>query len=106
MRALSGWRRWFDDVATPDVTVLLDIAPHIAWERDKNKKNTELGRWDGFEGSDKDAFCAYQEVIRGKLLLMAEQREWIVVPYLKEDTPAEMSDRITKELAKKSIGSV
>ena len=69
----------FDHVAEPDRVVMLDTAPVVAWRRRGDFKASELGRWDGFEGSEFEAYCAYQTRIRAQLLRFAASLGWLVV---------------------------
>ena len=61
-------RTLFDAVAPPDLVVLLDVEPAVAWGRRSQYMLDEVGRWDGFGGDAFDSFCAYQQLVRGELL--------------------------------------
>jgi thymidylate kinase len=80
----------FNHVAVPDQVVILDTAPELAWRRRRDFKASELGRWDGFSGSEFDAYCAYQGRIRAHLLEFASSFGWLVV----EPDPAMTVDEV------------
>ncbi|MEU7729798.1 hypothetical protein AB0B78_31905 [Streptomyces sp. NPDC040724] len=69
----------FAPVPEPDLAVLLDVRPETAWSRRDGFKDTELGRWDGYDGPPREAFIAYQGVIREQLARMAADRGWLVI---------------------------
>ncbi|MET7369758.1 hypothetical protein ABZS61_28605 [Streptomyces sp. NPDC005566] len=69
----------FAPAPQPALVVLLDVEPATAWERRAQFKDTELGRWDGFTGPAREAFCGYQQLIRRHLLAMADQHDWLVI---------------------------
>lgn len=66
----------FASAVDPDVVVLLDVDPEVAWTRGSEFTDTELGRWDGFEGGPAEAFCRYQARIRRELQRMSERLGW------------------------------
>ncbi|MFD5483306.1 dTMP kinase [Streptomyces hawaiiensis] len=78
----------FAPVPEPALTVLLDVAPDVAWSRRATFKETELGRWDGHTGPPRDSFRAYQSVVRDGLLRMAAERNWLVLTPHPDDAPA------------------
>lgn len=71
--------RLFAQAAEPDLVVLLEIDPHVSWRRRTAFKETEIGRWDGYCGDPREAYCAYQSAIQQLLLHMARERGWLVV---------------------------
>jgi dTMP kinase len=74
----EGWLdSLFESAVTPDVVALLDVDPAVAWTRRSDFTDTELGRWDGFDGEPVDAFCGYQERIRQELVRMSDKRGWV-----------------------------
>ncbi|POX58217.1 hypothetical protein C3492_39225 [Streptomyces sp. Ru62] len=77
----------FAPVPEPALTVLLDVAPEVAWSRRDDFKDTELGRWDGFTGPPRESFRAYQSVVRDELLRMAKERGWLVLTPDPDDPP-------------------
>jgi len=84
----------FGEAPKPDLVILLDIDPRLAWHRRPQFKPSELGRWDGYETADAfDAYVGYQEQIRQELRDFAAQLDWLVVPQSGEP-PAAILDRI------------
>jgi dTMP kinase len=81
----------FESVETPDLVILLDVDPTVAWQRQPNRKVTELGRWDGFLGDRMESFCGYQTVIRSGLLKMATECGWHVVSPLTNSTASDIA---------------
>ncbi|MEQ8451794.1 MAG: hypothetical protein RIB97_19170 [Nitratireductor sp.] len=77
--AIEELRGFFTDAAEPDLVVLLDLEPRVAWARRSSFRETEIGRWDGFAGDPQDAFCAYQQKVRQILRRLGEQQGWVVV---------------------------
>lgn len=76
---ISWLETLFKHVSAPTAVVLLDIEPALAWQRRSTFKSTELGRWDGFTGDDRAAFCAYQENVRTHLLRLSSAAGWKIV---------------------------
>jgi hypothetical protein len=76
-----AWTRGvFAPVRQPDMIVLLDIEPSLAYERRRGAFCAyELGRWDGFEDGPEVSFCGYQEKIRRGLLRRALRDGWSIV---------------------------
>lgn len=73
-------RSLFEPTARPDAVILLDVDPTVAWERRGGRFTaSELGRWDGHDGSPREAFCAYQGRVGVLLRTFAEQAGWIIV---------------------------
>ncbi len=70
----------FAQAAEPDLVVLLEIDPHVSWHRRTAFKETEIGRWDGYRGDPREAYCAYQSTIQQSLRHMARERGWVVIP--------------------------
>jgi dTMP kinase len=104
--------RWLDSLfassVTPDVVVLLDVDPGVAWTRCSEFTDTELGRWDGFDGEPVDAFCGYQERIRQELVRMSDERGWVRLTPHPALTPSvvagEIVDQILPRVAARSGG--
>ena len=67
----------FEFAVTPEIVVLLDVAPATAWARGTAFTEAEIGRWDGYHGAPDTAFCTYQGRIREELVRMAKCRNWI-----------------------------
>ncbi|MET9889170.1 hypothetical protein ABZZ47_02970 [Streptomyces sp. NPDC006465] len=84
----------FAPVPEPELTVLLDVAPETAWARRDSFKDTETGRWDGFTGPPRDAFHAYQSVVRGELLRMAGERGWLVLAPDPDEPPERIAQAV------------
>gem|GEM_PF-4938909 len=104
--------RWLDSLfasaVMPDVVVLLDVDPAVAWKRRSEFTDTELGRWDGFDGEPVDAFCSYQTRIRQELVRMSDERKWVrLMPHPTLTTSAvaeEVVDQILPRVAVKRAG--
>jgi thymidylate kinase len=88
----------FAPVPEPDVTVLLDTAPSVAWQRRTAFKDTELGRWDGFTGPPEESFLAYQSIVREQLLRMARDRDWLVRAPVPDETPRETAAAVARDI--------
>lgn len=84
----------FDATDEPDIVVMLDIDPQLAWKRRSKFKNIEMGKWDGFSGDDFESYCKYQAQIRQTLLQFAKERKWFVVYHTDGTTADEMSHLI------------
>lgn len=84
----------FDATDEPDLVVMLDIDPQLAWKRRSKFKNIEMGKWDGFSGDDFESYCKYQTQIRQTLLQFAKERRWFVVYHTDGTTADEMSHLI------------
>jgi thymidylate kinase len=84
----------FAAALTPDLVVLLDVDPTIAWGRRAAFKATELGRWDGFSSDAGDSFRRYQGAIRATLRRLAQGRDWLVVTPAAADTAEAVTERI------------
>lgn len=61
------------------MTFILDVSPHIAWNRRCSFKSTELGGYENIVTSPKESFINYQEKVRKKLLHLAKEEEWDVI---------------------------
>ena len=75
----------FSDIQEPDVVIVLDIEPRIAWLRRSTYKEPEMGRSDGLEGDAFGSYCTYQGSIRRHLLSFAARRGWHVVSQAADD---------------------
>ena len=69
----------FATVNEPNLVVLLDIKPQIAWKRRAKFKPNEIGSWDGFSGNSFDSYCMYQEQTRKELLRFAQEKSWFII---------------------------
>jgi thymidylate kinase len=103
----KDWMRTlFDEVGTPDLVVLLDVEPAVAWGRRPQYTLDEVGRWDGFGGDAFDSFCAYQHLVRGELLELAGEYGWDVVRQTAdtsiEEVVAEISDRVLSRAGRRA----
>lgn len=75
-----GWLEGlFARAPQPDVVLLLDIDPALAWRRRPAFKATEIGRWDGQASPPDVAFCSYQGRVRELLLTFARRHGWLVI---------------------------
>jgi thymidylate kinase len=88
----------FAAALAPDLVVLLDVEPSIAWGRRAAFKATELGRWDGFSSDAENSFRAYQGAIRATLKRLAQGRNWLVVTPAATDTAEAVTERIEAAL--------
>jgi dTMP kinase len=85
----------FEDVGRPDLVVLLDIAPEIAWRRRSGRfKPSDLGRWDGYDGDPFTAFCSYQGRVRAALHRLADRYSWVVVRQDDASSPDDVRDQV------------
>ncbi|KRQ15349.1 dTMP kinase [Bradyrhizobium manausense] len=84
----------FEAAPHPDLVVLLDVAPALAWKRRPTFKATELGRWDGFADSPEQSFCRYQNAIREILLKLAAKRGWTVLAQTADSSPEQIAERV------------
>jgi thymidylate kinase len=84
----------FRAALAPDLVVLLDVAPEIAWRRRTSFKTTEIGRWDGFAADAEESFRRYQGAIRATLRRLADGRDWAVLTPAATDTPEALTSRI------------
>jgi len=84
-------RALFSPVASPDLTILIDIDPTLVLKRVRRFDHRELGGW--AQGGPTD-FVSYQSRIRKRLRDMAVASGWFVVePRATEEAP-ELADRI------------
>jgi dTMP kinase len=68
-----------NSIRKTDMTFILDVSPHIAWNRRCSFKSTELGGYENIVTSPKESFINYQEKVRKKLLHLAKEEEWDVI---------------------------
>ena len=80
----------FGAVIEPDIVVMLDIDPQLAWKRRPKFNNIELGKWDGLIGNKFKSYCKYQTHIRKILLQFAKERSWFVIHQTEETTMDEI----------------
>lgn len=69
----------FATVEEPDLVVLLDVPPRLAWERRQSFSAFEIGAWDSPAEDPRLSFCRYQENVRAQLLAFAQERSWLVI---------------------------
>lgn len=69
----------FDSIVQPDVVVMIDTPPAVAFDRRGSFKPSEVGRWDGYSGEPFDSYCRYQESVRSELLRVGSQLGWVIV---------------------------
>lgn len=86
----------FAGALQPDLVILLDIDPALAWQRRSEFRATEIGRWDGFGDDAAQAFCGYQGKVRATLRAMAEERGWPVETQTEALSPSALADRIER----------
>lgn len=90
----------FEDGDPPDVVVLLDVDPRVAWERRGGVFSaSETGRWDGEAGDPRAAYLAYQGRVRALLLTMAARSGWCVVRPDPGWTPQEVLEHTVARVA-------
>lgn len=96
-------REWmlslFATIEEPDLVVLLDVPPRLAWERRPSFSAYEIGAWDRPAVSDPClSFCRYQENVRAQLLTFARERSWLVI---RQDAGSQVDDicrRVAEEI--------
>jgi thymidylate kinase len=89
-----GWLdSLFDRAWRPDLVILLDVEPALAWHRRPAFKQTEIGRWDGAAGDPKAAFAAYQGRVRALLLDFAGRLGWPVIRQNEATRPEDSAGR-------------
>jgi thymidylate kinase len=91
----------FATAPEPELVVLLDVAPSVAWERARSLKPSELGRWDGFVGEPRAAFCSYQSLVRAHLRGQAERLGWSIVRPTAEATVQDVSELVRAEIVRR-----
>lgn len=95
-------REWVDSLfasaVEPDLVVLLDVEPKVAWMRRDAFADTELGRWDGFEGAADEAFCSYQARVRHELVTMGEQRGWVQIASGPSSSPSAVAEEVIGQM--------
>lgn len=91
----------FEHITPPDLTVFVDIEPALAFKRGKFSP-IEVGRWDGHEGSDEEAYIAYQRRIRAILGQLALREDWARV---EQDgaKPEVLADRIVAMCVRRGL---
>lgn len=95
--------RYFNHAAEPDLVVLLEIDPRISWHRRSEFKETEIGRWDGYRGDPREAYCAYQSKIQQFLAEMARDRGWLVIRQEETTRDSEIVERIVQSIIPKLV---
>lgn len=96
-------RSLFANVLEPDLVILLDLPPEVAWDRRPSGKPSELGRWDGFQGPPREAFCSYQSRVRSHLLRFATSSGWSVVRAAADVSVGELADAVAGEIASRLL---
>lgn len=84
----------FAGALRPELIILLDIDPALAWQRRSGFRATEIGRWDGFGADPAQAFCGYQGSVRRVLSAIAAQQRWPVVMQTTTLSPSQLGDAI------------
>jgi thymidylate kinase len=90
---------YFAQAPEPDLVVLLEIDPQVSWYRRTVFKETEIGRWDGYGGDAREAYCAYQSTIQQLLHRMARERGWLVIPQGEVPRDTDIVERIFHQIA-------
>jgi|CXWL01.1.fsa_nt_gi thymidylate kinase len=85
----------FASVRQPDAVVLLDLKPELAFARGRAFDPRESG---GRALGGPTDFVTFQSRIRGQLLRMAAQGNWIVAPVGEEHTPEALADIVAKQI--------
>jgi thymidylate kinase len=94
----------FDLCCSPDLVVLLDVAPSLAWGRRAEFKPSESGLWDGHTGDEPlVAYCKYQEKIRSGLLALGQEKQWFIVEQSEKTKPSEVCDEILSEIERRFV---
>jgi len=97
-------RKWlmslFSNVVEPNLVILLDIDPKMAWERRTKFKEPEMGRSDGLVGDKFQSYCIYQGNIRRTLLTFATERSWLIIRQKENESQKTISDTICEHLYK------
>jgi thymidylate kinase len=88
----------FAHVRAPDLIVLLDIDPRIAWKRRLAFKHQEMGFLDGFIDVGMDSYVNYQQQIRELLLDYGQRMNWIVVTQRPEMEIMDTAAKVVKEI--------
>lgn len=99
----KAWlRALFANVSEPDLVILLDIDPSVAWSRRSRFKPDEEGRWDGFTGDSFNSYCSYQQLVREQMLKFAEQYGWSVIGQTEQTSPEEVVAKIHNQILDQS----
>lgn len=93
--------RYFTQAAEPDLVVLLQVDPRLSWHRREAFKETEIGRWDGYRGDPREAYCAYQSEIQLFLTEMARERDWLIVRQTETTRDTDIVERIIQYITPK-----
>ena len=91
----------FATVKEPDIIVMLDIDPQIAWRRRSGFKPSEIGNWDGFTEDSFTSYCRYQGDTRKELLRFAKEKSWFVVSQTDKATTDEICSLIYEYILSK-----
>jgi dTMP kinase len=93
----------FATVEEPDLVVLLDIPPQLAWHRRPAFSTYEVGAWDSPAVDDPHvSFCCYQEKVRAQLLRFARERSWLVIRQDERSSVDEVCARIADEVLRRA----
>ncbi|EIU6784210.1 hypothetical protein L5164_003780 [Vibrio parahaemolyticus] len=71
----------FKPILSPDKVILLDLSPHVAFDRKKafTINPSESGAADGFDSSKGDGFVTYQGLVRGNYIDLAKANCWEII---------------------------
>lgn len=100
--------RWatslFEDDDGPDLVVLLDVDPEVAWQRRGGQFSaSELGRWDGHTGDAAASFRAYQSAVGSLLRDMGERGGWCVVRPDPSWSPDRVLEHVHAQVARRLV---
>lgn len=73
-------RRCFAHLTSPDAVIFLDVTPSIAAQRKQDFSRGECGNFDGLTGLTRENFIRYQESVRGGLMELAREGQWLIFP--------------------------
>lgn len=98
--------RWveslFASVREPDLVVLLDIDPELAWRRRSRFASFELGQWAGRRGAPFESYCAFQGEVRKALLARAGRSpSWSVIRQEETATARDVAEEVLRLIAKR-----
>ena len=89
----------FASVREPDLIVLLDVDPRLAWSRREEFKSFEIGRWSGgSEGDPRESFCRFQGALRESLLTRAREGSWHVLHQDEHTTESDVARRLRQAI--------
>lgn len=99
----KAWlRTLFAGVSEPDLVMLLDLDPSVAWGRRSQFTLDEVGRWDGFDGDGFNSYCTYQQSVREQLLEFAAEYGWTVINQTQTTSVEEVVAKIRDQVLNRS----